>query len=73
MAEGGTALRTSDLIVTLVQSGGIAGLEMQAVLKLSELHPWTPTVFAVCCGECSPRRRDRGWNRLRCPTRASTS
>ena len=33
MADGGTALRTSDLVLTLVQSGGIAGLEMQAVLK----------------------------------------
>ena len=33
------ALRTSDLVLTLVQSGGIAGLEMQAVLKLSELPP----------------------------------
>jgi hypothetical protein len=39
MADGGTALRTSDLVLTLMQSGGIAGLEMQAVLKLSELPP----------------------------------
>ena len=39
MADGGTALRTSDLVLTLVQCGGIAGLEMQAVLKLSELPP----------------------------------
>ena len=39
MADGGTALRTSDLVLTLVQSGGIAGLEMRVVLKLSELPP----------------------------------
>ena len=39
MADDGTALRISDLVVTLVQSGGIAGLEMQAVLKVSELPP----------------------------------
>ena len=39
MADGGTALRTSDLVLTLIQSGGIVGLEMQAVLKLSELPP----------------------------------
>ena len=39
MADRGTAMRTSDLVLTLVQSGGIAGLEMRAVLKLSELPP----------------------------------
>ena len=33
MADGGTALRTSDLVLTLVQSGCIAGLEMQPVLS----------------------------------------
>jgi hypothetical protein len=39
MADGGTALRSSDLVLTLVRSGGVAGLEMQAVLRLSELPP----------------------------------
>lgn len=39
MADGGTALRTSDLVLTLVQCGGITGLEMRAVLKLSEVPP----------------------------------
>ena len=39
MADGGTALRTPDLVLTLVRSGGIAGLEMQGVLRLSELPP----------------------------------
>ena len=73
MADGGTALRTSDLVLTLVQCGGITGLEMRAVLKLSELPPVDADGVRGLLRRVPPRRSGLGWNRLRCPTRASTS